>query len=147
MTVRSVDIDGMIPKRKGWRRTLVALCIFVSIGALGGGLAGILWPDGSLMQAQGIITTLQAIPLFGTYIDSLTLPASALLLFVFAPQAVAAALLLSKRPKQYAAGMMCGILLVVFTVVEIIVIPNVLSWIYLAFGIVEVIAAALCWQS
>ena len=129
---------------KIWRRILTGLTIFVGVGALGGGGLAIIVPDGSLMSAQAIIPELQKIPLVGQYLDSLFIPGCALLLFIFFPQIIAGILLLRKHPKQYLVAIISGVLLEVFTIVEIIFLPNFLSWIYLFFGAVEITTAFMC---
>ncbi|MCL2889240.1 MAG: hypothetical protein FWE65_02320 [Eggerthellaceae bacterium] len=129
---------------KVFRRLLLGMCIFMGVGALGGGLAALIAPDGSLMGAQELVPVLQEIPFFGQFIDSLALPASALLLFVFVPHAVGILLLIKRQPQQYIAGMVCGLFVVVFTAVELVLIPNFLSWIFLFLGLVEAGAGFLC---
>ena len=124
------------------RLVLPALCAFVGIGALGGGGLAILVPDGSLMQAQALIPALQAIPLVGPYVDSLLLAGIALLLCIFVPQILASILLLTKRPGQYAAALLAGILLCLFTITELVFLgSNVLSWLYLLFGVIEILGS------
>jgi len=130
-----------------WRRVLLVLCLFVAVGALGGGGLVVIAPDGSLLGAQAIIPELHNIPLVGPHLDSLLIPGCALLLFVFVPQTIASILLLGKHPKQYTAGIICGAIMAVFTIVEIVFLPNFLSWIFLFFAVVEICAAVLCMRS
>lgn len=129
---------------KVWRRILLGLAVFVAAGALFGGGIAVVDPHGAFMGAPLLVPMLQQIPLIGPLIDSLLIPGSALLLFVFIPQTVAMALLLRRQGGQYRAGIICGALLVIFTLVEIIVMPNFLSPVYLAFGLVEIVAGILC---
>ncbi|MCL2826693.1 MAG: hypothetical protein FWD72_04740 [Eggerthellaceae bacterium] len=129
---------------KLWRRTLVFLSLFVGIGALGGGAVAILPPTTDIMGAEALVPILHEAPLFGQYIDSLVIPASALLLFVCLPQLLAALLLLRKRPSRYKACIICGAVLVAFTVGELILIPNFASVLYLLFGAVEIFAGYTC---
>ena len=131
-------------KLSRWHRALMILCLFVGIGALGGGAMGLISPDGSLIQAQTIITDLQKnTPFVGQYIDSLVIPAIALLLFVCIPQTTAGILLLRRHSLQYTAGILVGAMLIVFTFVEMILLPNPLSILYMIFGVIEIIAALL----
>jgi len=128
-----------------WRRILVFLSIFNAIGAIGGcciafipGLAASVGADVIAAQLQ------QNTPFVGQYIQTLFIPGLALLLFVFVPQIIASILLLRKRPKQYIAGIVCGGMLVCVEIVELILIPNPLSLIYLIIGIVQTIAGIMC---
>ncbi|MCL1847641.1 MAG: hypothetical protein FWF91_06740 [Coriobacteriia bacterium] len=141
---QTIQGEGARKPNRLLRRILLIELLFVGIGALGGGGAALISPDGSLMQAQTLIPALQDLPLVGPLIDSLLLPASALLLFVFVPQTLAAIFLLRKRPRQYTAGIVAGILLMLFTLVELIFLFNVLSIIYFALGASEVALSYLC---
>jgi hypothetical protein len=119
---------------------LIAISIFVSVGALYGGVAAFISPN--FMGAEQLVPIFQDLPAIGSCINSLTLPASTLLLFIFLPQAIAAVLLLRKRSSWFVAVVICGVILAIFTIVELIVIPNVVSVIYLAFGLSEL---AIAW--
>ena len=124
-----------------WRRVLLGLCIFVGIGALAGGGLAVIVPDGSLMSAQELIPVVQKAPLVGPYIDSLLIPGLALLLLVCLPQAVAAILLLRRHPAQYRAGIICGVFMAAVTIGELVILgTNFLSWLYLSFAVVEIVA-------
>jgi len=128
-----------------WRRILLGLCIFAGIGALGGGVLAVVAPDGSLLKAQELIPVLQAIPIIGQYLDSLLIPGCALLLFVFLPQILASALLRRKHPRQYFVASIGGALVVIVTTVELIVLGlNVLSWVFLFYGFVEIVVGLYC---
>ena len=125
-----------------WRRVLLIFCIFVGVGALFGGVGGYVAPD--FFGASMVIPMLREIPFVGLYINSYMIPASALLLFVFVPQTIATIRLLRRHPKQFSAAIVCGILLAVFTIVELIFLPNALSWVYLSFGAIEIALAVVC---
>jgi hypothetical protein len=133
------------PTSKAYRnghRALLILCIFVGAGALFGGVAAYIAPN--FMGAQQLVPIFQALPVIGPYLNSLVLPASALLLFVFLPQAIASLLLLRKQPSQFTATIICGLMLSVFIIVELIVLPNFLAWFYLALGVAEIAISVFC---
>ena len=123
-------------------RALLILCFFVGVGALGGGITAYISPE--TMGASSIIPLLQEIPSVGPYINSYIIPASALLLFVFVPQAIATVLLLRKHSRQFIGAIVSGAFLAVFTIVELIFVYNYLSWLYLAFGVIEIVTAIVC---
>lgn len=127
--------------RRG-RRCALILCLFVGVGALYGGVGAFIVPE--FFGASLIIPFLRNIPFVGGFIDSYTLPASALLIFIFVPQTTAAALLLWKRSGQFTAVLICGILMSLFTIGELIFIPNPVSVLFLLFGISEIVAALAC---
>jgi len=131
------------PKQaRRWQRTLLTLCIFVGLGALYGGIAAYVAPN--FMGAEPLLPSLQKIPLIGSHIDSLVWPASALLALVFIPQIMAAVFLLAKHSNRYRMAIAAGIVLILFTSGEMLVIPNIVSVLYMAFGVIEVIAGVQC---
>ncbi|MCL1798110.1 MAG: hypothetical protein FWG24_07380 [Eggerthellaceae bacterium] len=143
-TPQTNHADQIKKSSKAWHRTLFGLCVFVAVGALFGGGMGVLDPHSTLMGAELIVPELQKAPLVGQHIDSLLIPASTLLLFVFIPQTVASLLLFKKHPAQYYAAIICGTLLAVFTITEIALIPNPLSVLYLCFALFEITTAIIC---
>jgi len=130
---------------KVWHRILVFLCLFSGIGAIWGVIMAIIQTvTGAFAGTETILPTLQEVPLVGQYLNTLLLPGILLLLFCCIPQMTAGILLLRKQRTQYRAGAIVGILMVVFTVGEIILMPNFLSWIYMFLGIVEIVAGVVC---
>lgn len=121
-------------------RILLGLCVFVAAGALGGGGMAVVQPSGALMSAQALIPVLHEIPLVGQYINSLLIPGLVLLVFVFIPHLIAVILLFKTHTKQYFASIICGALLIAVTTGEVILLgSNFLSWLYCAFGAIEII--------
>ncbi len=125
-----------------WHRALLILCAFIGIGALFGGAGAFIAPD--FFGASLLVPLFHDLPFVGQYIDSLALPGTALLLFVFVPQSLATFLLGKRHSRQYSGAQICGILLIAFTAVELILIPNPVSWLYLFFGVAELTIALLC---
>jgi len=117
-------------------RFLLGISLFNAIGALFGGTCAFLIPE--FMGASLLVPLLQEIPIVGPFIDSLAWPAAALLLFICLPQSVAAAMLLRGARWRYIAALICNTFLIIFTTVEILVMPNPLSWAYLLLGVVGV---------
>ena len=119
------------------RRTLVVIFVLNGVGALYGGVAAFIAPD--FMGAELLVPIFHNLPLIGPYLNSLILPASALLLFICLPQSLAAILLLRRHTRQYIVAALNGAMLVAFTFVEILIIPNPLSLAYLLVGVVQMV--------
>ena len=133
---------------KVWRRILLVLSLFSGVGAIWGVFIAVMQTTtGSFMGAESILPVLQEAPLVGQHLTTLLVPGILLLLFCCIPQLTAGILLLRKAARQYRAGLICGILLVVFTIGEIILMENFLSWIFMFLGIIEIWASVVCLKS
>lgn len=123
-------------------RTLLILCIFLGGGALFGGVMAFISPD--FMGAPLLVPILQEIPIVGSRITTLAIPATALLLFIFVPHAITVLLMFRKHPWRFTAAIVCGVFVIVFTAVEMIFMPNPVSVLFLLFGAAEITLALGC---
>jgi hypothetical protein len=126
------------------RRVLLGICIVNGISALICGPLMFLAPDGSIMGMQLLIPEMQSWPFADVFFQDLFWPGIALMLVVGVSNLVGAILLLQKRNSQYGAGALCGILLIAWTIWELIFMPNVVSAFYLLVAIVQTAAALYC---
>jgi len=126
-----------------WRRILLVLCLFIGIGAIGGCALAFVPAFSAFSGADEIVPVLQQAPLVGQYIDSLVIPGFALMILVLIPQGIASILLLRKHPRQIHAGIIAGALLVACEIGELVLIPNPLSWIFLALGVIQISAGIM----
>lgn len=140
---RSQNNTGQKARRS--RFALLVLCIFVGAGALFGGGMSFIAPD--FMAAPMLVPILQEIPMVGPHITSLAIPATALLLLIFVPHLIAVILMLKKHSRQFLGAIICGIFLVAFTAGEMLFMPNLVSILFLLFGIVEIVLALICQRS
>jgi hypothetical protein len=129
-------------KQQRWRLALYIFCVFMGGGALFGGVMAFFSPE--FMGEPYILPLLQKIPFVGALIDSLVIPATALLTCIFLPHAVAIILLLRKHHYQYMSAIVCGTLVVAFTAVEMVFMLNLVSAFYLLLGAIETAVAAIC---
>ena len=129
---------------KIWRRILLALCLFIAIGAVGGVALAFIPAFSAFAGADEIVPALQQAPFVGQYINSLVIPGFALMLLVLIPQSIASICMLRKRPRQINAAVIAGVLLMVCQIGELALIPNPLSWIYLTLGAIQIFVGIMC---
>jgi hypothetical protein len=101
-------------------------------------------PDGSIMGMQSLIPVMQTWPFADIFFQDLFWSGIALMLVVGASNLVTTVLLLQKRSFQYGAGALCGILLIAWTIWELIFMPNGVSAFYLLVAIIQTAAALYC---
>lgn len=123
------------------RMLLMVICIVNGVSALICGPLMFLAPDGSLMGMQALIGEMQAFPLADVFFQDLFWSGIALLMVNGIPNLITTVLLFKKHPFAYRAGIICGVLLVLWSVFECIYIPNPLSIGYLVVGIIQTSAA------
>ncbi|MDR1089226.1 MAG: hypothetical protein LBL23_08175 [Coriobacteriales bacterium] len=71
-------------------------------------------------------------------------PGVALTLVNGIPNLVCAVLLLRRQRWQYAVGIICGVLLLLWTAWECVFMPNPVTTVYLVIGIVQTAVAVYC---
>jgi hypothetical protein len=128
------------------RLFLKILTLFIAVGAIGGAVMMWIDPSGVSWGGEPMLDLLRAkMPwpdvLFKDFIPS----GFALLAANGLPQLLAALMLFKKHPRAYQAVLACGIILMLWIVLEWYVWGFVaLSNIYFVLGLAEVIAAVIC---
>jgi hypothetical protein len=128
------------------RLFLKILTLFIAVGAIGGAVMMWIDPSGVSWGGEPMLDLLRAkMPwpdvLFKNFIPS----GFALLAVNGLPQLLAALMLFKKHPRAYQAVLACGIILMLWIVLEWYVWGFVaLSNIYFVLGLAEVIAAVIC---
>mgnify|MGYP007125811033 CR=1 FL=1 len=131
-------------QEKTLRRILLFWCLFIGLGALGGGLCMLIDPSGASTGMDGLLPGLQKLPFADTLFSTLVFPGIALLCVNGAPQLIAAWLLLRRRPAGVTLGSVCGLLLMAWICIQFVIFPlNVLSTAYFIFGLLEALCAWL----
>jgi hypothetical protein len=126
------------------RRTLLGICLVNGIAALICGPLMFLAPDGSLMGMQSLLPIMKTWPFAELFFQSLFWPGVALVLVNGLPNLVCAALLIRCQHLQYRVGIICGALLICWSVWECVFMPNPVTTIYLIIGIIQTLAAIIC---
>ena len=131
------------------RKFLIAFTLFIAVGAVGGAIMMWVDPSGNGWGGAPMLDLLRAkMPwpeiLFKDFIPS----GFALLAVNGLPQLLAALMLIKKHPLAYRCVLACGIILMLWIVLEWWVWGfNTVSNLYFAFGLLEVILAAKCLRS
>lgn len=128
---------------------LKILTLFIGIGAVGG--AAMMWadPSGVSWGGEPMLDLLRAkMPWQDVFFKDFIPSGFALLIVNGVTQIVAAILLFKNHPRAYQAVLACGIILMLWIVLEWWVWGfNALSNIYFVLGLVEVIAAVIAMKS
>ncbi|MDR1089234.1 MAG: hypothetical protein LBL23_08215 [Coriobacteriales bacterium] len=126
------------------RRILLGICLFNGIAACVCGPLMFLVPDGSLMGMQSLIPAMQTWPAADIFFQDVFWPGVTLMLVNGIPNLICAILLLRRQRWQYVVGIVCGVLLILWTVWECVFMPNPVTTAYLVMGIVQTAAAVYC---
>jgi len=125
---------------------LKILTLFVAIGAIGGAVMMWMDPSGVSWGGDPMLDLLRAkMPRPDLFFKDFTPSGYVLLAVNGLPQLLAALMLFKKHPWAYWACLACGVILMLWIVVEWYVWGFVaLSNIFFVLGLVEVIAAVIC---
>ena len=125
---------------------LKILTIFIAVGAVGGAVMMWMDPTGMSWGGEPMLDLLRAkMPWPGVLFKSFIPSGFALLAVNGLPQLLAALMLFKKHPWAYWACLVCGIILMLWIVLEWWIWGFVaLSNIFFMLGLVETIVAAIC---
>ena len=125
---------------------LKILTIFIAVGAVGGAVMMWMGPTGMSWGGEPMLDLLRAkMPWSGVLFKSFIPSGFALLAVNGLPQLLAALMLFKKHPWAYWACLACGIILMLWIVLEWWIWGFVaLSNIFFMLGLVETIVAAIC---
>jgi len=112
--------------------------LFIGLGALWGASTMFIDPSGKMFYMEELLPPMQVLPYPEIFFTNLIFPGICLLLVNGITNIIAAILLLRKRKSGYYAGMICGIILMLWITVQFFVFPlNGLSIAYFIFGILQ----------
>ena len=95
-------------------------------------------PDGSIMGMQGMLPFFQVLPFAATLFQNFIFPGIALLCVNGIPNLVAAGLLLKRKKVGAVLGMIFGLTLMAWIVIQFVIFPpNFMSTLYFIFGILQ----------
>lgn len=135
----------IIKKLKIVKCILIFWCLFIGIGAMFGGIAMLIKPDGSILQMQEMLKYFKVLPfsdiLFNNYIFS----GIALIIVNGITNIVASTLMIANKKLGIILGMIFGITLMLWITIQFIIFPfNVLSTSYFIFGLLQFITGYIC---
>ncbi len=111
------------------------------LDGLSGLVCGVLFiaaPDGRLLQAGALLPIIRTLPLADVFFRNFTWIGIAMILVLGIPNTVAAVMLIRRSAKQYAATLVAGLLLVLWTGFELVFMFNVPAVAYFAVGALSI---------
>ena len=130
-------------KTKILRIFLIFWTLFIGIGAVAGSLMMFVSPDGTMWGLEAVLPYLQVLPWAEIFFTNLIFSGIMLLIINGVTQLIAAKLLINKNKYGALAGMICGIILIMWIVFEWILWGfGGLSNVYFVFGVLETINGA-----
>jgi len=126
------------------KKVLIFWCLFIGIGAMFGGAAMLLFPSGEALSMEALLPYFRALPFADTLFQDFVFPGTALILVNGIPQLMTAASLLAKHRMGPRLGVVCGILLMLWILIQFIIFPfNLMSAAYFVFGAAEALTGIL----
>ena len=128
------------------RKFLIAFTLFIAVGAIGGAIMMWVDPSGNGWGGAPMLDLLRAkMPWPDIFFKDFKPSGYVLLAVNGLPQLLAAVMLIKKHPLAYWCVLACGIVLMLWIVLEWWVWGfNPVSNLYFAFGLLEVLLAARC---
>lgn len=122
------------------RKFLIFWCLFIGIGAFGGGICMLIKPDGSILQMQDLLPYFEVLPfseyLFKDYIFS----GIALIIVNGISNTIAAISLIRKKKLGIILGTLFGFTLILWICIQFYMFPmNFLDIAYFTFGLLQLI--------
>ena len=113
--------------------------LFIGVGALWGSLCMFIDPSGKMWKMDMLLPYLQKLPLSNIFFQNLIPSGIVLLLVNGMTNFISFFLIIKKHPYAALSGLICGIILMLWTTVQFFVFPlNVLSMLYFIFGLLQV---------
>ena len=111
---------------------------FIGLGAIWGTSMMFIDPSGKMFYMDSLLPYMQVLPFPEIFFTNMIFPGICLLLVNGITNIIAVILLLKKRKFGYHAGMVCGVILMLWITVQFFVFPfNWLSTIYFVFGFLQ----------
>ena len=112
--------------------------LFIGVGALWGGLLMLIDPSGKLLKMDIILPFFQKLPFADIFFQNFLFPAIALLVTNGLSNFISFILLLKNHRYAALSAMICGMILMLWIMVQFIVFPfNFLSTLYFIFGALQ----------
>lgn len=128
------------------RKMLIFWTIFIGVGALAGSITMFIDPSGHSSKMDGLLPGMQVLPFAEILFKNLIFPGIALLIVNGIPNLIAGILLLKYKKEGIILGLVQGIILMLWIVIQFIIYPlNFMSTIYFIFGLIQFITGFLCY--
>ena len=119
---------------------LLFWCFFIGLGALWGGTAMLIKPDGSILHMQDLLPYFQVLPFADVVFQDYVFPGIMLILVNGVSNITAAILILRNKKIGFILGTVFGFTLMLWIIIQFIIFPsNFLSNAYFVFGVLQLI--------
>lgn len=125
---------------KLFRIFILFWCFFIGVGALWGGIAMLIKPDGSLLHMQDMLPYFSALPFSDVLFQNYIFSGIMLILINGVTNILAAILILRGKRVGYILGTIFGFTLMLWIVIQFVIFPaNALSISYFIFGVLQLL--------
>ena len=120
--------------------TLV-LSLFVGVGALFGGIAMLIKPDGSILHMEAMLPYFQVLPFADVLFQDYVFPGIALIIVNGVSNIVASIFMFRNKRIGYILGTLFGFTLMLWIIIQFVIFPmNALDIIYFTLGVLQLLA-------
>lgn len=126
---------------KLFKRILLFWCFFIGLGALWGGAAMLIKPDGSILHMQEMLPYFKVMPFADVLFTDYVFPGIMLILVNGVSNIIAAVLILRNKKAGFVLGTIFGFTLMLWITIQFIIFPpNFLDNAYFTFGLLQFIS-------
>ena len=125
---------------KIFRGILLFWCLFIGVGALWGGIAMFIKPDGSLLQMDTLLPYFQVLPFADVLFQDYIFSGVMLILINGVTNIVASILIIRKKRAGFALGTIFGFTLMLWIILQFFLFPiNALDIIFFTCGVLQLL--------
>ncbi len=126
---------------KLFKRILLFWCFFIGLGALWGGTAMLIKPDGSILHMQEMLPYFKVLPFADLLFNDYIFPGIMLIIVNGISNMLAAVLILKNKKLGFVLGTIFGFTLMLWITIQFIIFPpNFLDNAYFTFGVLQLIS-------
>ena len=125
---------------KVFRALLLAISLFVGIGAFFGGVCMLIKPDGSLVFLDGMLPYFQVLPFAEVLFQDYVFSGIMLIIINGVSNALASVLILRNKRSGYVLGTIFGLTLMFWITIQFVIFPFfIIDLVYFLFGVFQMI--------
>jgi flavodoxin len=126
---------------KIFKRILLFWCFFIGLGAIWGGAAMLIKPDGSILHMQELLPYFKVLPFADVLFTDYVFSGIMLILVNGVSNIIAAVLILRNKKAGFVLGTVFGFTLMLWITIQFIIFPpNFLDNAYFTFGVLQLIS-------
>ena len=125
---------------KVFKILVLTIALFVGIGALFGGIAMLIKPDGSILRMEELIPYFQVLPFADILFQDYVFPGIALIIVNGVSNVIASIFMLMNKRIGYVLSTVFGFTLMLWIIIQFVIFPlNALDIIYFTLGVLQLI--------